>query len=130
MGGLVVGLIVSGGWGCLAGAGGDGFCAVFAGDVDPSVVALAAEGWWGFGGGWGGGWGVLVVEPAFGVEPCGGVGDVLGVFGAGDGVKLGGFDDGGGGGFSEGSFPCFSGCAFSDFAWVVVPERFESIIFG
>ena len=129
VGGWVVVLIVSEGWRVLAGAGCDGFCAVFAGDVDPSVSALAAEWGWGVAGGWvwgGGG----VVKPAFGVEPGGWVGDVGGVLGAGLFVLGEGVVDGGGISFFEGGFPGFAGCAFADFAWVVVPEGFESVIFG
>lgn len=127
--GWVVVLIVSEGWWVLAGAGGDGFCSVFAGDVDPSVSAVAAEWGWGVAGGWGRGGGG-VVEPAFGVEPGGRVGDVGGVLWAGDSVVVDGFEDGGGISFFEGGFPGFAGCAFADFAGVGVPEGVEVIIFG
>lgn len=113
----------------LAGAGSDGFCAVFAGDVDPSVSTVAAEWGWGVAGGrgWGGGG---VVEPAFGVEPGGWVGDVGGVLWAGGSVVVDCFEDGGGISFFEGGFPGFAGCAFADFAGVGVPEGVEVIIFG
>jgi len=130
VGGWVVVLIVSDGWWVLAGAGCDGFCAVFAGYVDPSVVALAAEGWLlGFWVGFGVVVGCGVVEPAFGVEPGGWVGDVGGVLWAGLFVVGEGCVDGGGVGFFEGGFPSFAGCSFADFAGVGVPEGFESVIF-
>ena len=46
--GWVVVLIVSEGWWVLAGAWGDGLYAVFSGDVDPSVLTVAAEWGWGW----------------------------------------------------------------------------------
>lgn len=100
----------------------------FVGGFDPAVVAVAAVcgGWLGWLLGWGGG--VLVV-PSVLVEPCGWVGDVLGVFGLGvEFVLVDGGDDGLVGGVFEGVFVGFVGGLFADFAGVLVPEVCESII--